>query len=130
MTPRPLLTSSLAVLALALPAGCRSSEGGGDGGSACPAALRLDGVTYDGAGPLRRDPATTGETLSAVLPGCDDSGGQDEASPSEQIEVEVLRTVPPEIAVLWNGGIFVREGETLPDPTRVWFTGPTGAASR
>lgn len=120
-----LLAVGLAV-AVAVPlTGCQPSERGAGGGeSACPATVQVDGVTYDGTGPTRRTPATTGDILPAVLPGCDDSGGKEDASPAEPIEVEVVRDIDPEVAVLWSGAIFVREGRTLPDSTRVWFTAP------
>lgn len=126
MATRARLLALGLVVAVAL-TGCQSSEGGGEGGggeSACPAAVEIDGVTYNGAGPTRRTPATTGDTLVAVLPGCDDSGGQDDAVEAEQIEVEVLTDVDPDLAVLWHESIYVRDGRALPASTRAWFTAP------
>lgn len=124
MATRARLIALGLVVAVAL-TGCQSDEGGAGGGeSACPAAVEIDGATYGGAGPTRRTPDTTGDTLAAVLPGCDDSGGQGDAVEAEQIEVEVLTDVDPDLAVLWHESIYVRDGRSLPASTRSWFTSP------
>ncbi len=82
------------------------------------------GVTYWGNGGLKRDPATTGRQLSAVLPVCDDRGGQEPPEPAGSVQVAELVDVPLETAFLWNDGVFVREGRELPPATRVWFRAP------
>ena len=103
--------------------GCQASTGGG-GEASCAAAVELDGVTYWGTGELRRTPGTTGRTLSAVLPGCDDSGGQDDVVGDEAVEVEELTGLDPGVAVLFHDSIYVRDGEDLPPAARAWFRAP------
>ena len=119
---RLAFTLSLACTALV---GCASGgTGGGTGSAQCAAVLEYDGHTYWGVGGVKRDPATTGRRVEAVMPGCDDSGGQEPAEPDERVEVGELADVPLGTAVLWNGSVYVRDGRELPNAARVWFRAP------
>jgi hypothetical protein len=116
-------------------AGCAGGSGGsgGEAGSAsCAAVLVHGGHTYLGHGGVRRDPAVTGRSLPAALPGCNDTGGdtdgdtggwsQDEKD--EHVRVEELADVAPATAVLFRGSVYVRDGRDLPGTTRGWFRAP------
>ncbi|RYP85890.1 hypothetical protein EKO23_11330 [Nocardioides guangzhouensis] len=117
----------LVVAALLALAGCGSGAGPGSGSgdaASCAALIRYDGHDYLGTGELRRTPATTGRTLRAAVPGCDDTGEQGPAPHDEAVRVEELAGIDPDVAVLWNGAVFVRRGRMLPPSTRVWFRAP------
>ena len=81
--------------------------------ASCAAVLRVDGKDYLGTGGLRRDPPVTGEEIEAVLPGCNDTGG--EAQPGETVSAQVLSEVDSDTALLFNGDVYVREGSEAPD---------------
>jgi hypothetical protein len=55
-----------------------------------------------------------GELLGdAVLPGCDDIGGQKSSPPDEVIQVSVISGISPEVALFWHGvtdRVLVRDG--------------------
>lgn len=112
----------LAATALLLVACSNGDDGGGE--ASCAATIVHRGVTYWGHGQLKRDPATTGREVAGVLPGCDDSGGQEPPERDEAVRVAELAEVPLETAFLWNGSIFIREGRHLPPGTRSWFRAP------
>ncbi|GAA4715444.1 hypothetical protein GCM10023349_38690 [Nocardioides conyzicola] len=87
--------------------------------------IEYDGATYYGAGPLRQAPETTGRTMPAVRPSCDDSGGQDDQDVrDEPVQVQELAAVDADVAVIAHDGIYVRDGEDLPDVVRSWFHAP------
>src|SRR4051794_22823722 len=76
------------VLAGAL-AGCASAPTGGGASDSCAATVEYDGATYWGRGGLQRTPDTTGRTFPAMVPGCDDTGGQDpHPDEGEVVQVE------------------------------------------
>jgi hypothetical protein len=118
-TPLSALTLLLAGVALS---SCASGAGGG--AASCAAVIEYRGHAYWGAGPVKRDPATTGRLVTGVIPVCDDSGGQRPEDPAEQVEVAELALVPLDTAFTWNGSIFVRAGRELPAATRPWFHAP------
>ena len=125
---RPAVLAVSTLLGVAL-AGCGSGSGPdpgsrSGGAASCAALIRYDGHDYLGTGELRRTPPTTGRTLSAVLPGCDDTGGQGPAPHDEKVRVEELADLDPGLALLWNGAVLVRRGRVLPPATRVWFRAP------
>jgi hypothetical protein len=122
---RPALRSASALL-LAGTALASCSVGGDDGaGSAsCAALLVRDGHTYRGVGGVKRDPATTGRLVDAVIPACDDSGGRRPVEPDAGVRVHELAAVPVGTALLWNGGVYVRDGRTLPPAAQRWFRAP------
>ena len=62
--------------------------------------------------------------MPAVMPGCDDSGGQSEPEPDEDVRVEELVDVAPGTAVFWDGSIFIRDGRDLPQEPQRWFRVP------
>lgn len=97
-----------------------------EGGSAsCAALIEYNGSTYQGAGPLSRTPETTGRTMSAVLPGCDDSGGAAGSNVvDEPVLVLELARVDASVAVLFQNGLYVRDGAQLPAEVRAWFRAP------
>ncbi len=87
----------------------------------CAARLEFDGRTYNGGAPLERDPEVSGRTVEAVLPSCDDSGGQDDTDPATSVRAAELKDIGTDVAFLWNDAIFVRRGQQLPDWTKRWF---------
>lgn len=107
-------------------AACASPVSDDDGGgeASCAAVIIYGGVTYWGHGELKRDPATTGRHVAGVIPGCDDSGGQEPTERDEAVQVAELVEVPLETAFRWNNSIFIREGRELPPETRTWFRAP------
>lgn len=76
---------------------------------------------YAGRGGLRRDPATTGRLVTAVMPRCADSGGRESGAPAHRVQVAELVDVPLRTAFLWHDDLYVRDGHRLPPTTRVWF---------
>ena len=107
--------------------GCASegSPGGSSGAASCAAVLDYDGARYLGHGDLAREPATSGRTLDAVVPACDDSGGQDpDPVGDEQVRVAELEDVPIDTALLYDGAVYVREDSELPAEVRAWFVAP------
>jgi hypothetical protein len=119
--------SGLSMLAALV--GCAAESGNGGGSASCTAVIEYDGHMYLGVGDLKRDPDVTGQRLSAILPGCDDSGGQAHADSDKGIEVVELADVAVSTAVLFNGAIYVREGQELPESTRARFRSPRCATA-
>jgi hypothetical protein len=120
----------LVLAVVGLPLGLTSCAGSGPdlgettGASAsCAAVLRVDGATYLGIGGLRRDPAVTGEEVEAVMPGCNDTGG--EAPPDEFVSAQVLSEVDSDTAILFDGAVYVRDGSEAPEQLTYWRTAPT-----
>ena len=105
-------------------AGLSGCSGGDAGSASCAAAIIHDGHTYLGTARVMRDPEVTGRSMPAVLPGCDDSGGQSEAEPDVSVRVDELADVASSTAVLWHGSIFIRDGRDLPKETQRWFRAP------
>lgn len=105
-------------------AGLSGCSGGDAGSASCAASIVYDGHTYWGRGGVMRDPEVTGRSMPAVLPGCDDSGGQSEAEKDVSVRVDELADVASSTAVLWNGSIFIRDGRDLPKETQRWFRAP------
>lgn len=100
------------------------SSGAGTGSASCAAVIVYDGHTYLGSGDIKRDPEVTGRSMPAVLPGCDDSGGQSEAEKDQSVRVEELADVPADTAVFFHGSIYIRDGRDLPKQTQSWFRAP------
>lgn len=124
-TNRSQRWAALAIASTLALTGCSSEQplGGSGGAASCAAVLDYDGATYVGHSDLKRDPATTGRMVDAVVPGCDDTGGLDPV-PAERVRVAELADVPRDTALLFNGTLYLREGSELPAGTREWFTAP------
>lgn len=105
-------------------AGLTACGGGGTGVADCAAVVVYKGHTYYGNGGVKRDPETTGRSMPAVMPGCDDTGDQSKAERDEPVRVFELADVAPSTAVYLDGAIYIREGRDLPKPTRRWFLTP------
>ena len=105
-------------------AACSADGNGGTGSASCPAVVVRHGHTYWGVGQVKRDPATTGRLVDAVLPACDDSGGQRPVEPDERVQVHELADVPVGTALLRDGRVYVREGRELPSAAQYWFRAP------
>lgn len=118
-----LLTAAPLLLMGAVVASCSGEDGVGSAGD-CASAVEVDGRLYLGHGEVRRDPRTTGRTVDAVLPPCNDTGGQAADEPAQHVQVEELVDVPVERAVLWNGGVYLRQGSPVPEAARAWFRAP------
>jgi hypothetical protein len=120
------LRAAVAVVAAAmLLVGLPGCSGGESGAASCAAVLVYDGHTYSGRGGVAREPEVTGRSMPAVLPACDDTGGQSDAeSRDEAIRVHELAAVDPTTAVFFNGAVYVRDGRELPERTRRWFSAP------
>ncbi|MGD9959456.1 DUF6281 family protein [Nocardioides sp.] len=123
-TPRSARVGVFAVTGVLLLAGLSGCSGVGSGAASCAAAIEYDGHTYLGTGNVRRDPEVTGRSMPAVLPGCDDSGGQSEPEGDEAIRVEELADVDSGVSVMFNGSVYVRNGQNLPHWTQRWFRAP------
>lgn len=91
--------------------------------ASCAAVLRVDGKDYLGIGGLRRDPEVTGEEVEAVMPGCNDTGG--EAPTDETVSAQVLSEVDTDTALFYEGAVYVREGTDAPEELTRWRTAPT-----
>lgn len=113
-----LVTGSMVLAGLS---GCSGSDAGS---ASCPSTIVYDGHTYVGQGAVKRDPEVTGRSMPAVLPGCNDSGGQSEGEKDEAVRVEELVDVAPGTAVLWGDTVFIRDGRVLPEETQRWFHAP------
>lgn len=121
---RPAAAVGVGLAALVALAGCATVRGhDGAGAADCAAVIRYDGHRYWGLGGLKRTPEVTGRSVSAVLPGCDDTGGK-EPPPAEPVEAQQLAAVDPTTALLFNGAVYVRDGRELPRSTRMWFRAP------
>jgi len=105
-------------------AGLSGCSGGDAGSASCAAAIVYDGHTYLGNGGLKRDPEVTGRSMPAVLPGCNDTGGQSEVEKDETVRVAELADVASSTAVFFHGSIYIREGRDLPKDTKRWFRAP------
>ena len=116
-------TCALALAGTAL-ASCSDGGDGDPGSAACPAVVMRHGHTYWGVGQVKRDPATTGRLVDAVVPACDDSGGQRPVEPDEPVQVHELADVPVGTAVLRDGRVYLREGRELPSVAQPWFRAP------
>jgi hypothetical protein len=122
----PMFTR-LAVTVVAGPmllAGLSACSSGHDGSASCAAVIVYDGHTYLGNGGVKRDPEVTGRSMPAVLPSCDDTGGQSEADKDESVRVVELADVAASTAVFFQGAIYVRDGRDLPKQTQRWFRAP------
>ena len=112
----------LGVVTLLVPLASLTACGGSphqDAAASCAQVVRVDGVVFVGSGSPQRLPATTGRTLPAQVPACDDTGdGTANGTAGESTSVEVIDGVDPATAVLWQGSVLVREGEQLPDGVR------------
>lgn len=124
-------TTGALVAALALAAaGCSgpsSSSGVGASSSSrgmCEARLQQDGTDYIGFGGLVRDPDVTGEEVGVALQWCDDTG-RGTPPPDTPATAMVLADLPPDLALLVDRTLYVREGRELPRWTDRWFTEPT-----
>ncbi|GAA1477200.1 hypothetical protein GCM10009623_16460 [Nocardioides aestuarii] len=109
----------LAVLVLA---GCRV---GGESEASCVLVVDYDGARYESAprGTPDREPELTGRTATGVLPGCNDTGA-DEDPPGEEVEVQEIEGVPMSVAVWVAGDLAVRQGEDLPASADAWWGRP------
>ena len=105
-------------------AGLSGCSGGDAGSASCAAAINHDGHTYWGTASVMRYPEVTGRSMPAVLPGCDDSGGQSEAEKDVSVRVNELADVASSTAVLFHGSIFIRDGRDLRQETQRWFRAP------
>ena len=119
-----LVACGLTVTGCAAPAAGPADGGDGIASASCVMQLSYDGAVYEDApkGPPDRRPLLTGRTDTAELPGCNDTGGEDE--PSEQVTVEELEGVPMTTAVWSMGGVLVRRGEALPAFAEGWYGVP------
>lgn len=122
MRLRVSLTLALTCVAL----GSCSSEGGatGTGSASCAAAVVYKDATYLEHRKVKREPATSGRLVEALLPSCDDSGAQEPVEPDRRVEVAELEQVPLETAFLWDGSVYLRSGRELPAATEAWFRAP------
>lgn len=111
-------------------AGLSGCSGGDAGSASCAAVLVYDGRTYLGTARVMRDPEVTGRSMPAVLPGCDDSGGQSQAEKDESVRVYELADVASSTAVLFHGSIYIRNGRDLPKETQRWFRAPRCGTAR
>lgn len=105
--------------------GLSACSGGNAGSASCAAVIVYDGHTYLGHGVVKRDPKVTGRSMPAVLPGCNDTGGQSEAEKDEPVRVDELADVAPSTAVFFHGSVYIREGRELPQETQRWFRAPS-----
>ena len=126
MQSRPqALAFAAACLALSLTACGANSPNLGEttnASASCAAVLRVDGADYLGIGGLRRDPEVTGEEVEAVMPGCNDTGG--ETPPDETVSAQVLSDVDTDTALFYEGAVYVREGREAPEQLTQWRTAP------
>ena len=98
------------------PGSSGSNTGGGQaaskGDASCAFVAYYQGRTYEGFD-VRIAPAE-GELLgTAVLPGCDDTGGQGSPPPNEVIQVAAVAGISPDVALVWHDvtdTVLVREG--------------------
>lgn len=106
------------VVTLALLAGSLSSCAGSGGEASCIAVLEIEGEAYYGRDSRDLQVPTTGETVDAVIPGCNDTGPEE---PDEEIGVELIRDVPAATAVVLDDELYVRGGVQLPATAGDWY---------
>jgi hypothetical protein len=96
-----------ALIVLLVTAGCGSS--GSDEGGACAAAVMWDGMVYLGTGVDAGKGLRSAELIEDefVQPGCNDGGGSE---PDRTTSVFAIRGVPPELAVIDGGSLYVNTG--------------------
>jgi hypothetical protein len=100
-------------LSLTVLGACSSGE---TGSASCAAIVDAGGVRYLGwGGELDREPDLTGRTLQGRVPSCDDGNGESE---SYDLEVAEIRGVPMTVAVHSDHGLYVAEGEQVPEELR------------
>ena len=89
---------------------------GETGSASCAAVVDADGVRYIGWGEEpRRAPDLTGRTVTGRVPSCDDGNG---AAESYDLEVAEIEGVPMSVAVHTDQGLYVAEGEEVPEELR------------
>jgi hypothetical protein len=90
----------------------RGGQGTIRGDASCAFVAYFQGHTYEGLS-VRIAPVE-GELLgTAVLPGCDDTGGQERPPPDEVIQVAAVAGISPDVALVWHDvtdTVLVREG--------------------
>jgi hypothetical protein len=100
---------------------------GHNGLDSCAFVAYYEGNAYVGVGvsvaPVEGEPVGT-----AVLPGCDDTDGQDRSPPDEVIQVAALPGVPPDVALVWHEvthTVLVREGVGFPPEVQALVGAPS-----
>jgi uncharacterized protein DUF6281 len=92
-----------------------NTSGGGvaaGGAASCALVAHYQGHTYEGVG-VRIAPIEGQLLGDAVLPGCDDTGGQDTPPADEVIQVAAVAGVSPDVALVWHDvtdTVLIREG--------------------
>jgi hypothetical protein len=96
-----------ALIVLLLTAGCGSSESEESG--SCAAAVAWDGMIYLGTSIDAGKGLRSAELIEDefVLPGCNDGGGHE---PDRTTSVFAIRGVPPELAVIDGGSLYLNTG--------------------
>lgn len=108
-----LLTAVVPLLCALTLGGCDASTSGTDEGSAsCALAVVVDGTTYVASYAVD-DPSLTSNRIDASIPACDDTGGQEDPRPAEQIVVREFAEVSPEQALWWEGQVLLPLGTEL-----------------
>lgn len=105
-----------ALIAGAVFGACGGATSGTEGGTgSCAFVGEFRGGNYEPVA-VRKAPAEGEHLGTAVLPACENTGGDEEAQ-DERIEVARLQGVPPQEAILWQGRfdqVLVHEGTSLP----------------
>lgn len=89
------------------------------GSASCAAILRYDGRGYDGYGEPARMPEPGDRIGTGILPGCDDSGGQDPVEPPKEVDVYRYPGIDAEVAVITRNGVWLAIGAAAP---KEWLT--------
>ena len=108
--------AALAVAALLClaPLGACASEQSGD--ASCAAVVEADGVSYYGwGGELKQEPELTGRTVDGRVPTCDDGNG---VAGGYDLQVAEIEGVPMSVAVHTEQGLYLAEGEEVPEELR------------
>jgi hypothetical protein len=121
---RLLATAAAGWVLLTGLSGCARGAHVYDAAGSCADVIEYDGHTYAGAGRLRRAPEVSGASMSAVRPACDDVGGVGGDQEDEAIRVVTLTGVDPDVAVFFQGNVYLRPGRELPAWTQRWFQAP------
>lgn len=106
------------ILALTLLVGALSSCAGSASEASCIAVIELDGASYYGRPQPEAAIPTTGETVGAVIPGCNDAGREE---PDEEVRVELIRDVPAATGFVFQDELYVRGGVQLPASSGNWY---------